>query len=71
MKQKKTIKANIIQEDLFNDKIIKISVKQDVVKKKDNNVVLDSFFLDTKFVCCIFEPSLVFNFPNSELCKGT
>ena len=34
MKQKKTIKANIIQEDLFNDKIIKIPAKQDVVKKK-------------------------------------
>ena len=34
MKQKKTIKANIIQEDLFNDKTIKIPVKQDVVKKK-------------------------------------
>ena len=50
MKQKKTIKANIIQEDLFNDKTIKIPVKQDVVKKKDNNVVLDSFFFDTKFV---------------------
>ena len=50
MKQKKTIKANIIQEDLFNDKIIKIPAKQDVVKKKDDNVVLDSFFLDTKFV---------------------
>ena len=50
MKQKKTIKANIIQEDFFNDKIIKIPAKQDVVKKKDNNIVLDSFFLDTKFV---------------------
>ena len=50
MKQKKSIKANIIQEDLVNDKIIKIPARQDVVKKnKDNNVALDSFFLDTKF----------------------
>ena len=45
MKQKKSIKANIIQEDLVNDKIIKIPARQDVLKKnKDNNAVLDSFF---------------------------
>ena len=50
MKQKKSIKANIIQEDSLNDKIIKIPDRQNIVKKnKDNNVVLDSFFLDTKF----------------------
>ena len=50
MKQKKSIKANIIQEDSLNEKIIKIPDRQNVVKKnKDNNVVLDSFFLDTKF----------------------
>jgi hypothetical protein len=50
MKQKKSIKANIIVENFLNNKIIKISDKQKLVKKnKDNNVVLDSFFLDTKF----------------------
>ena len=50
MKQKKSIKANIFQEDSLNEKIIKIPARQDVVKKnKDNNVDLDTFFLDTKF----------------------
>ena len=50
MKQKKSIKANIIQEDSLNDTIIKIPDGQNEVKKnKDNNVVLDSFFLDRKF----------------------
>ena len=52
MKKKKTIKADIIQEDFFNDKIIKIPPdRQDIVKKdKDDNVVTDIFFLDKKFV---------------------
>ena len=50
MKQKKSIKANIIGEDSLHQKIIKIPDRQNVVKKnKDNNVVLDSFFLDTIF----------------------
>ena len=50
MKQKKFIKANIIGEDSLLQKIIKIPDRQNVVKKnKDNNAVLDSFFLDTKF----------------------
>ena len=50
MKQKKSIKANIIGEDSLHQKIIKIPDRQNVIKKnKDNNAVLDSFFLDTKF----------------------
>ena len=50
MKQKKSIKANIIEEDSLHQKIIKIPDRQNAVKKnKDNNVVLDPFFLDTKF----------------------
>ena len=50
MKQKKSIKANIISKDSLNDKIIKIPDRQNEVKKnKDDNFALDSFFLDTKF----------------------